>query len=74
MDIRKVGVIGAGTMGHGIAQVAAMAGCEVVLQDLQDEVVQRGLDHIHLGVTFVRLGLCRHFRPHRPHQWCSGDQ
>ena len=46
MDIRKVGVIGAGTMGHGIAQVAAMAGCEVVLQDLQDDVVQRGLDHI----------------------------
>ena len=29
----RIGVIGAGTMGHGIAQVAAMAGCEVVLAD-----------------------------------------
>lgn len=29
----RIGVIGAGTMGHGIAQVAAMAGCEVVLTD-----------------------------------------
>ncbi len=46
MKIERVGVVGAGTMGHGIAQVAAMAGCEVVLQDLSDEVVQKGLDHI----------------------------
>lgn len=33
MEIGKVAVIGAGTMGHGIAQVAAMAGCEVWLTD-----------------------------------------
>ena len=33
MEIHKVAVIGAGTMGHGIAQVAAMAGCEVWLTD-----------------------------------------
>jgi 3-hydroxybutyryl-CoA dehydrogenase len=46
MDIERVGVVGAGTMGHGIAQVAAMAGCQVVLQDLQADAVQRGLDHI----------------------------
>jgi len=50
MDIAKVGVIGAGTMGHGIAQVSAMAGCDVVLQDLQDDVVQRGLDHIRANL------------------------
>ncbi len=43
MSIEKVGVIGAGTMGHGIAQVAAMAGCEVVLQDISAEVLDRGL-------------------------------
>ena len=39
----KVGVIGAGTMGHGIAQVAAMAGCRVVLADANTEALDRGL-------------------------------
>ncbi|GAK95067.1 3-hydroxybutyryl-CoA dehydrogenase [Nonlabens ulvanivorans] len=34
MDINKVGVIGAGTMGSGIAQVAATAGCQVKLFDV----------------------------------------
>ncbi len=38
-----IGVIGAGTMGTGIAQVAASAGYEVVLQDVKDEFLQRGL-------------------------------
>jgi 3-hydroxybutyryl-CoA dehydrogenase len=38
-----VGVVGAGTMGHGIAQVAAMAGYEVVLTDVDDAAVARGL-------------------------------
>ena len=46
MEIIDVGVIGAGTMGHGIAQVAAMAGCDVVLFDLDDSSVERGLSHI----------------------------
>lgn len=39
--IHRVGIIGAGTMGSGIAQVAATAGCEIVLCDLNQEV----LDH-----------------------------
>ena len=42
-DCRSVTVIGAGTMGHGIAQVAAMAGCEVRLCDLDGGAVERGL-------------------------------
>jgi len=46
MDIKKVGVIGAGTMGHGIAQIAAQAGCEVVLQDLTEEAVAVGLGKV----------------------------
>ncbi len=37
----KVGVIGAGTMGSGIAQVAATADCKVVLYDLQQEVLDK---------------------------------
>jgi len=42
-DIQKVAVIGAGTMGHGIAHVAAMGGYRVALYDIQQEFVDRGL-------------------------------
>ena len=38
-----VTVLGAGTMGHGIAQVAALAGCDVVLRDLDEKLVEKGL-------------------------------
>jgi 3-hydroxybutyryl-CoA dehydrogenase len=44
--MKTVGVIGAGTMGAGIAQVAATAGLDVVLIDQADAWVQRGLDTI----------------------------
>jgi 3-hydroxybutyryl-CoA dehydrogenase len=37
-----IGVVGAGTMGNGIAQVAARAGYDVILHDLRDEFIQRG--------------------------------
>lgn len=46
MDINKIMVIGAGQMGSGIAQVAATSGCQVVLNDIKDEFVNRGLDNI----------------------------
>lgn len=42
----RVGIVGAGTMGHGIAQVCAMAGMEVVLYDLTAEAVDHGLTKI----------------------------
>lgn len=38
----KIGVIGAGTMGHGIAQVSAAAGVSVVMVDISDEAIARG--------------------------------
>ena len=41
-----IGVIGAGTMGNGIAQVAARAGHSVVMRDVKDEFLQRGLQAI----------------------------
>jgi len=41
-----IGVVGAGTMGNGIAQVAARAGYDVVLRDVRDEFLQRGLSAI----------------------------
>ena len=43
MDIKKIGVVGAGTMGNGIAQVCAAAGLEVVMQDIGEAQVERGL-------------------------------
>lgn len=46
MEIKKIAVIGAGTMGHGIAQVCAQAGFQVSLQDLKDEFVKGGLERI----------------------------
>ena len=46
MEIKKIGVVGAGTMGNGIAQVAAQVGCEVVMRDIEDSFVERGLKSI----------------------------
>ena len=43
MGIQTVGVIGAGTMGNGIAQACAVAGIEVVMVDISDAAVQKGL-------------------------------
>jgi 3-hydroxybutyryl-CoA dehydrogenase len=45
-QITKVGVVGAGLMGHGIAQVAAQAGYEVVLREVDDERLGTGLGRI----------------------------
>lgn len=49
----KVGVVGAGTMGSGIAQIAAQAGCEVVLVDSSEDALQRSQEK--LGKVFARL-------------------
>lgn len=46
MSIHKVMVIGAGQMGSGIAQVCAMSGYEVLLHDLKEEYVEKGLGTI----------------------------
>jgi 3-hydroxybutyryl-CoA dehydrogenase len=43
---QRVAIIGAGTMGHGIAQVTAAAGVPVALYDIKQEAVDRGLAHI----------------------------
>ncbi len=47
MSIQKVMVIGAGQMGSGIAQVCAMAGFDVILQDLKQEFLDRGMGVIN---------------------------
>lgn len=46
MEIKKIGVVGAGTMGNGIALVAAQIGCDVIMRDIKDEFVERGMKSI----------------------------
>ena len=46
MEIKTFGVVGAGQMGNGIAQVAAMSGLQVIMNDIKDEFVERGLKNI----------------------------
>ena len=46
MDVNKVGVVGAGLMGHGIAQVSAQAGYDVVLREVDDATLQKGIGKI----------------------------
>ncbi|RLA83534.1 MAG: 3-hydroxybutyryl-CoA dehydrogenase [Deltaproteobacteria bacterium] len=51
MEIKKIGVLGAGVMGSGIAQVAAQSGFEVVMRDIADEFVQKGLKNIEASLS-----------------------
>jgi len=46
MSIKKIGVVGAGTMGSGIAQAAAMSGYAVTIYDVAESQLQRGLQAI----------------------------
>jgi 3-hydroxybutyryl-CoA dehydrogenase len=48
--IRRIGVVGAGTMGHGIAQVAAQNGFEVVLADAVPAALERGMAQVAKGL------------------------
>jgi 3-hydroxybutyryl-CoA dehydrogenase len=59
MTVRRVAVVGAGTMGHGIAYVAALAGCEVRLTDARADALPQALDKIESllagGITRGKL-------------------
>ena len=46
MDIKTIGVLGAGSMGNGIAQVAAQSGYNVVVRDIEDKLVDKALKNI----------------------------
>ncbi|WP_378955774.1 3-hydroxybutyryl-CoA dehydrogenase [Pelosinus sp. sgz500959] len=51
MEIKRVLVIGAGQMGSGIAQVMAQGGLEVILQDIKEEFVQKGIKGIEKNLN-----------------------
>jgi 3-hydroxybutyryl-CoA dehydrogenase len=56
-DVEVVGVLGAGTMGNGIAQVCAAAGFEVVMRDIEQKFVDRGMETIRKSLSkFVEKG------------------
>lgn len=46
MEIKKVGVVGCGLMGSGIAQVCAQAGYQVVVSEINEDLLQKGLESI----------------------------
>jgi len=50
MDVRKVTVLGAGTMGRGITQVVAQSGINVCLRDVEDEFLEKGISTIRRGL------------------------
>ncbi len=57
MTIERLGVVGAGTMGHGIAHVAALAGYETIMCDIDEAMVEKGLERIRSNLAKgVELG------------------
>ncbi|MFC2045407.1 3-hydroxyacyl-CoA dehydrogenase family protein [Chloroflexota bacterium] len=56
MEIRNISVLGAGVMGHGIAQICAQSGYAVNLWDITDDLSQKGLERIK---TFLAEGVSR---------------
>ena len=51
MEIRKVGVVGCGLMGSGIAQVAATAGFHTVVREVSDDLLKKGLSFIEASLA-----------------------
>jgi len=57
MEIKKIAIIGAGAMGHGIAQLAAMTGLEVTMRDISEEFLENGMKNIRWSIgKFVEKG------------------
>ncbi|MFX0107784.1 MAG: 3-hydroxyacyl-CoA dehydrogenase family protein [Candidatus Hodarchaeota archaeon] len=52
-EIKRIHVIGAGAMGHGIAQVFAHSACDVVLIDINEEILNQAKSHIEENLKFL---------------------
>ena len=60
MEIRKVGILGCGLMGSGIAQVAASAGFETVVKEVSDDLINKGFAGIDKSLAkFAEKGTIR---------------
>ncbi|MCS7115690.1 MAG: 3-hydroxyacyl-CoA dehydrogenase family protein [Nitrososphaerota archaeon] len=60
MEVKKITVLGAGLMGHGIAQVAAQAGFEVSLMDIKQEFLDKGMSMIKDSLQkFLKKGVIK---------------
>ncbi len=53
MAIQKVGVVGCGLMGHGIAQVSAMAGFPTVVREVSPNALEKGLGMIQKSLSIM---------------------
>jgi len=51
MGLRRIGVVGCGLMGSGIAEVCARTGYDVVVREVNDELLQKGLDRLRQSLT-----------------------
>jgi len=51
MEIKKIGVVGCGLMGSGIAEVCARSGYDVVVREVNDELLQKGLERIRKSMA-----------------------
>jgi 3-hydroxybutyryl-CoA dehydrogenase len=51
MEIKKVGVVGCGLMGSGIVEVCAKAGYEVIVSEINEEFLQKGMDRINKSLS-----------------------
>jgi len=55
---KVIGVVGAGTMGNGIAQIAASSGFEVLMCDINEDVLKRGVESVNKSLDrFVKKGV-----------------
>jgi 3-hydroxybutyryl-CoA dehydrogenase len=50
MEIKKIGILGAGTMGNGIAHTAAQFGFQIIMRDINQELIDRGMKNIDRNV------------------------
>ena len=58
MEIKKTLVIGAGAMGHGIAQVFAHSGCDVIISDVNEEILAKAKSHVEANLNYlVKYGM-----------------
>ncbi len=57
-EVKKITVVGAGIMGHGIAQTFALGGYQVILNDVSDELLDKAIGQIRSNLsTFVEFGI-----------------